>query len=798
VKRLSFLVALLLGMVVLVGCPTGTVTGPLAAPSNLRAEPGSGQIVLTWQDNSTAEEGFRIYRKLETDEAFSTEPLDTAPTDAETYTDVLVSSADSYVYQVQAFAGESVGELSQASNAAQPTLAQNEATLRITNIGSGRGVTTSTPPGINCNSSTGGDGCSSDFEIGTTVVLNANSAEDPPSVFSGFGGGCTTTALSCEVLMDASKEVTVNFAEAQPGITVQLSGDAGAGRVVDFTGPDVGGPYIDCTGPSSDCSEADYFNIGNTVVLYAEPSEGSLFTGWEGCDRVSDDTRGGRNTPNGRCDFTVDATNVITATFLTDRADPTITLTASPTVVASTGTEVTLEWTVDDNESNEPFTLALSDDDGNNYDDRIADTETGSVVIGVSSSRVFTISVTNVFGTGTATASVTEGQPPTIGTFTATPAELPTAGGDVTLTWSGVTGVASPSSTLVVRRSPGVDIDVKGDTDNTIVVPQTVTTTYTLVADNEFGDPVPSPTRTVTIAEPLPDPDIINFAAGDPVDTTFAVGGTATFTWGFAASGGTPTELTLLVGNPPTEAPPICQPATPTSPTTTCPVTSPTTVFRLRATPGGDTEGPIPITTGAAPEIGNVTVTISATADAYDLTWTPTGDGTLTYTLTRPDTPNPDDVDPITPVAGTTPGTLVYTFTPNSPAATTDSYILTAINEFGLSANVFGTDSDDIPQSEFPALPTPPVISSFEAIPPKINLDPEDNLLEWEVSGTPPVTVSIFEGTDTTIPPIFTGIGSSSNNLPFRVNPSVGTTYTLTASNAVGTPPPPETTTIEE
>ena len=760
-KRLSFLVILL---VVLVACRRESLTGPLNAPTNLQAEAGSGQIVLTWQDNSTAEEGFRIYRKLESDEVFPADFLDETPPDTETYTDVTVSSVESYVYQVQAFAGESVGELSATSNAAQPNLAANEVTLRILNVGSGSGITTSTPPGINCNSSTGGDGCSSDFEIGTLVVLSANSNEDPPSVFSGFSGGCSTTELSCEVTMDASKEVNVTYDEAEPGITVQLSGDIGAGRVVDFTGPDVGGPYINCSSDdSSDCSEADYFNIGNTVVLYAEPSEGSIFAGWEGCDEVSE----GRGLDNGRCDFIVDATNVITATFLQRRDPPDIReFNASPSQVTPLppGTPVVLSWDIA--YSGTDYELEITDSEGINYDTTGRGLVEDSFTVGsIDSATTFTLEVTtDLFGSDTAQDDVTLGDGPRILRFEVGDTTI-TRADDTTLDWevenadsvtltvgdgTPETVSANPPSprtvspnvtteytltatragfepiterrTITVGLAPDfttplsasdTEID-EGDevtlswavegadrltlekdpiTGPTITDPVTgtelpdspdVTTTYTVIAVNEF-DTTRSNSVPVTVNAALPDPEIQDFTAGDPEDTDFAVGGEATFAWSFVPGGATPTDLTLLINGTP--APGNCQPDDDEF-DTTC-IVGESASFNLRVEPGGDTfEVPIEIEVGAAPEITPTSPPFIPGPELgeYTLSWTTTGDDTITYSRLDP-TPGSVLV-PINPSFDST--TEIYSYTSIFPSGSIE---IIANNEFGLDPNVPGQGS---------------------------------------------------------------------------------------------------------
>lgn len=75
------------------------------------------------------------------------------------------------------------------------------ATLTVTKAGSGTGMVSSTPPGINC-----GVTCTADFAIGTAVNLIAT--PDPGSLFSGWGGNCDAAG---NVTMDVDRACTATF-----------------------------------------------------------------------------------------------------------------------------------------------------------------------------------------------------------------------------------------------------------------------------------------------------------------------------------------------------------------------------------------------------------------------------------------------------------------------------------------------------------------------------------------------------------------------------------------------------------
>ena len=133
--------------------------------------------------------------------------------------------------------------------------------LIVSKIGSGLGIVTSSPGGINC-----GADCQEFYDDGTAVSLTATASSG--SVFSGWSGdpGCSTT-----LTLDQDRQCVAEFnALGAATLTVTLAG-SGSGTVT--TAP----AGIDCPG---DCSE-DYAG-GIPVTLTATAAAGSSFAGWLG------------------------------------------------------------------------------------------------------------------------------------------------------------------------------------------------------------------------------------------------------------------------------------------------------------------------------------------------------------------------------------------------------------------------------------------------------------------------------------------------------------------------------------
>ncbi|MGV8039521.1 MAG: choice-of-anchor J domain-containing protein [Thermoanaerobaculaceae bacterium] len=156
--------------------------------------------------------------------------------------------------------------------------------LAVDKDGSGTGVVTSAPTGIDC-----GSRCASTFDHGTIVTLTPSA--DASSTFVGWSGDCRGTE-PCQLTMDTARAATATFTLRQHVLTVVLAG-AGAGSVVsDPTG-------IDC---GVTCAHA--FDHGVTVTLTPAAGADSEFLGWSGAC-----------TGTGACAFAIDQPRTVTATF---------------------------------------------------------------------------------------------------------------------------------------------------------------------------------------------------------------------------------------------------------------------------------------------------------------------------------------------------------------------------------------------------------------------------------------------------------------------------------------------------
>ncbi len=350
----------------------------------------------------------------------------------------------------------------------------------------------------------------------------------------------------------------------------------------------------------------------------------------------------------------------------------------------------------------------------------------------------YVLTAKNANGTVTKSRTITVVAPPVIGSFTATPETL-VAGQAAQLNWS-APGATWYRVTSSTGAAPGQLIGITSAT----VRPQ-VTTTYTLVANNSAGSSAPQ-TVTIPVTAPVPKPTITSFTAspasvpnGSPTTLTWAVNG--------ATSLSISPRVGVVTGNSVTFSP------------------TATTTYTLTATneSGSVTKKTnVTVTTPPPPTISAFTASphVITAGTSSTLAWTVSSGATMEISANT----------------GASPGVVTGTSVNVTPSVTT-IYTLRATN---LGGSVTRTVSVTV---NAPA----PTITAFTANPPEISRG-ESTTLNWSVTGATQLSIS-------------PGIGAVSGS-SVTVTPTVGTTYTLTASNGSGsvtrnvsvnvTVPPPE------
>jgi hypothetical protein len=176
-----------------------------------------------------------------------------------------------------------------AAKSVTATFTLNTYVLTVSKSGTGSGLVTGSPTGINCGST-----CSASHNYNTSVTLTATPSSG--STFTGWSGsGCSGTG-SCVVTMDSAKTVTATFTLSTYSLNITKSG-TGSGTVSSSPAG------INC---GSTCSAS--YNYNTQVTLTATASAGSTFTGWSGSGCSG----------TGSCVVTMDAAKSVTATFTTN------------------------------------------------------------------------------------------------------------------------------------------------------------------------------------------------------------------------------------------------------------------------------------------------------------------------------------------------------------------------------------------------------------------------------------------------------------------------------------------------
>jgi uncharacterized repeat protein (TIGR02543 family) len=165
------------------------------------------------------------------------------------------------------------------------TFTLNPHSLSVSKVGNGSGTVSSLPTGIDC-----GADCAETYDHGTVVTLTATA--DIGSTFTGWGGACSGSSSTCQVIMDGAKNVTASFTLNSYPLVVSQAG-SGAGMVSSLPSG------IAC---GADCTES--YMYGTVVTLTATATTGSTFTGWGGACSGAD-----------TCTVMIDDAKSVTATF---------------------------------------------------------------------------------------------------------------------------------------------------------------------------------------------------------------------------------------------------------------------------------------------------------------------------------------------------------------------------------------------------------------------------------------------------------------------------------------------------
>lgn len=166
------------------------------------------------------------------------------------------------------------GQCEVAMDAARSVKAQFAAIpqrqLSIVRPGAGKGVVAGTSPGPEFESIGCGGMCEAEYDQGAEILLTAT--PNPGSKLAGWSGCDSQPAANqCRVTLAASRSVTTDF-EPIPNFTLSVS-SRGAGEGLITSSP----AGISC--PST-CRAS--FPEGETIVLSANPAQGSSFAGWSG------------------------------------------------------------------------------------------------------------------------------------------------------------------------------------------------------------------------------------------------------------------------------------------------------------------------------------------------------------------------------------------------------------------------------------------------------------------------------------------------------------------------------------
>ncbi len=191
-----------------------------------------------------------------------------------------------------------------------PSLSTVLRTLTVTGSGTGDGVVTSSPAGINCTVTAGkaaATGCKAQFSDGVAVTLTATPKTGHS--FRGWFGACSGTG-TCKASMTADRAVEARFLKGPFTIKISAGGTGvGSGTVKSQTGLT---PAINCVitkGVTAATGCSAIYPAYTSLTLTATAAGNSTFAGW--------------GTPcggTGTCQHTVIQSRTIAATFANSTA----------------------------------------------------------------------------------------------------------------------------------------------------------------------------------------------------------------------------------------------------------------------------------------------------------------------------------------------------------------------------------------------------------------------------------------------------------------------------------------------
>lgn len=153
--------------------------------------------------------------------------------------------------------------------------------LTLSGLGTGNGVVTSSPAGINCTITAGKaatTGCSALYNSGVNVTLTAKPAAG--HAFGGWVKQCSGTG-ACVVKMNATRALSAEFRKGPFTIRVTSANAAvGSGTVKTQSGliPAINCVITNGTPAASGCSAQ--YPAYKVVILTATPAPGNVFDGW--------------------------------------------------------------------------------------------------------------------------------------------------------------------------------------------------------------------------------------------------------------------------------------------------------------------------------------------------------------------------------------------------------------------------------------------------------------------------------------------------------------------------------------